>query len=132
MITKQLYDSFWDNGYLIINNFYSKEEISDFSDELANLILVNCKKLGLDHSVLNDENIFDKGIEMLENVDHEHIASLYDTIFQMPSFFRICGKVSTQEVINTLLERSPRDPLYGFTNRCRIDPPQDNRRTYGF
>jgi ectoine hydroxylase-related dioxygenase (phytanoyl-CoA dioxygenase family) len=31
-----------------------------------------------------------------------------------------------------LLGINESSPLYGYTNRCRIDPPQDDRRTYNW
>ena len=44
--------------------------------------------------------------------------------------FRICGKKNTQSIVNQIIGKNIDNPLYIFTNRCRIDPPQDNRRTY--
>jgi hypothetical protein len=132
MITKEQYDYFWENGYLVLKKFYSKKELDDFSKELAILIHTNCKKLNINPPPLNDDSIYDKGIDLLEKLDHEYVASLYDTIFQIPAFFRLCGKKETQQVINNLLDKNLNAPLYGFTNRCRIDPPRDERRTCGW
>jgi len=46
--------------------------------------------------------------------------------------FRICGHTHTELVIKALLGTCADSSLYGFTNRCRIDPPMDSRRTYGW
>lgn len=132
MITKEQYNSFWENGFLILDDFYSKYEMNEFSDQLAGLIYTKCINLGLLPPPANTISIFDEGIYLLENLDHEHVASLYDTIFQITSFFRICGKIETEHIINILLDRDKSAPLYGFTNRCRIDPPRDEKRTYGW
>ena len=37
---------------------------------------------------------------------------------------------NTQSIVNQIIGKNIDNPLYIFTNRCRIDPPQDNRRTY--
>ena len=58
------------------------------------------------------------------------IGEIYDTIFNTPSFFRICGNKKIEQIIKFLLNGNNQMSLYGHTNRCRIDPPEDERRTY--
>ncbi len=132
IINKFFYESFHENGYLIIEDFFTKNHMEDFSSQLASLIKIYLTKAGIDYSILKNESIFDRGLELLEEFDHNFVAQIYDTIPQMPSFFRICGNEDTEQVINFLMKRKKDSPLYGFTNRCRIDSPKDDRRLYGW
>lgn len=121
-----------DNGFLIIKNFYSPIELEDFRVEVKNIIKAYLIKAGLQEIVTSTKDVFSQGIIALEKVDHEYVAAVYDTIFQSPSFYRICGNRNTESCIKKLLQIDSNHALYGFTNRCRIDPPNDNRRTYGW
>lgn len=119
---------FRENGYVIIRDFFKKEEIDDFNQELASIIRAYARKAGLGV----EGGIFDDVILALEEFDHEYVAGIYDTIFQSPSFMRIAGKIETVKWVQNLLSLDGDAALYGYTNRCRIDPPRDNRRTYGW
>lgn len=68
-------------------------------------------------------------IEALEAVDHAHVAAVYDTIYQTPEFMRFISDKALTIAARTLLRA---DTLYCYTNRVRIDPPRDDRRTYGW
>ena len=126
---KNFYD---ENGYVIIKDFYLSEDLMDFKQEVKNIINAYLIKADLDEMDSCSDDILSNGIFALEAIDHEYIASIYDTIFQSPSFFRIIGNRNTEKYIKHLLEIDFNHALYGFTNRCRIDPPNDNRRTYGW
>lgn len=120
------------NGFVIVKNFYRQEDMADFKYEVKNIINAYLIKAGLEGMSDTGDDILSGGILRLEEVDHEYVAAIYDTIFQSPSFFRICGNRDTEKYIKHLLDAPINHPLYGFTNRCRIDPPKDNRRTYGW
>jgi ectoine hydroxylase-related dioxygenase (phytanoyl-CoA dioxygenase family) len=123
---------FDENGFVIITDALSSEDIADFRAEVKNVISAFLKKAGLPPISHEGDRIFTDGIHALEKADHEYVASIYDTIFQTPSFFRILGERNIETAIKDLLGIEPDHALYGFTNRCRIDPPSDNRRTYGW
>lgn len=59
-------------------------------------------------------------------------GEIYDAAAQMPEFLRLAAKPETALWANALLGRPEGAPLYLFTARCRIDRPQDQRRTYGW
>lgn len=130
--TDDMQQFFNQNGYVIITDALAPEDIRDFRSEVKGVISAFIKKAGL--PAINDDGdqIFTDGIQALEEVDHEYVAAIYDTIFQTPAFFRILGERNIENAIKRLLGIDERQPLYGFTNRCRIDPPSDNRRTYGW
>ena len=87
-------------------------------------------KAGIKNNYKIDQ-LFHQALEDLENVNHSFVAAIYDTIFHCPSFLSI---VTEKKLVNTVrhLIGSSKAPLYGHTNRCRIDPPKDKRRTYGW
>ena len=118
------------NGFVIISDVFENTVLDDFKIETSGIIRAHLDKAGLVDTYSSD-SIFDEAMTDLENTDHRYIASIYDTIFQAPSFFRIIGKKPLVDGVR-LLMRDPNTPLYGFTNRCRIDPPKDERRTYGW
>jgi ectoine hydroxylase-related dioxygenase (phytanoyl-CoA dioxygenase family) len=123
---------FEENGFVIVKNFYSAEDLQDFKIEVKNIINAYLLKAGIQEMDSENDDILSNGILALEEKDHEYVAAIYDTIFQSPSFFRILGNRNTESYIKTLLKIDLSHALYGFTNRCRIDPPNDNRRTYGW
>ena len=121
-----------ENGFVIVKNFYPAEDLYDFKIEVKNIINAYLLKAGIQEMDLTNDDILSNGILALEEKDHEYVAAIYDTIFQSPSFFRILGNRNTESYIKDLLDIDSSHALYGFTNRCRIDPPKDNRRTYGW
>jgi phytanoyl-CoA hydroxylase len=121
-----------ENGFVIIKNFYLTEDLQDFKLEVKNIVNSYLLKSGIQEMDSTNDNVLSGGILALEEKDHDYVAAIYDTIFQSPSFFRILGNRNTESYIKKLLHIDTSHPLYGFTNRCRIDPPKDNRRTYGW
>ena len=123
--------SFFDeNGFVILRNVLDETCLEDFNFELSEIIRAHLLKANIKDVYSNDE-IFDIAMEHLEQKDHKFISSIYDTIFQCPSFLRVISEKSLTCSIRNLMGK-PSVPLYGFTNRCRIDPPRDERRTYGW
>jgi len=123
---------FEENGFVIIKNFLTTEILDDFKSEVKNIINAYLIKAELKEMDSINDDIFSNGILSLEYIDHDYVAAIYDTIFQSPSFFRILGNKNIELYIKKFLRLDSSHALYGFTNRCRIDPPKDNRRTYGW
>lgn len=93
------------DGFVVIDWFFAIQELQDFSTAFQRLA---------------------------KSLEGKEAGELYDAAFMLPEFLRIVGKRTTAMIINDLLNRPYSSPLYCFTNRCRIDPPNDNRRTYGW
>lgn len=85
----------------------------------------------IDH-FFTDTELFDFAWAFSRLPEFESTGEKYDACAQMPEFLRIVAKRETSETVNLLLGRQTSSPLYCFTNRCRIDPPHDDRRTYGW
>lgn len=126
-------EKFHKNGYVILKNVFNNEELLHFEQSLLSLIKITLKKASekYDHINLNelDGNEFDDGIIKLEEIDTDYIADIYDTIPNMPSFMRLTGKHEISKFVNMIFKKNQHHPLYTFTNRCRIDPPRNTRRS---
>jgi hypothetical protein len=59
-------------------------------------------------------------------------GELYDATAMLPEFLRIAFGRWLTSAVNDLLGRKRWAPLYGYMNRCLIQPPNDERRTYGW
>jgi ectoine hydroxylase-related dioxygenase (phytanoyl-CoA dioxygenase family) len=121
-----------DYGYVIFHSFFQANELEAFRHELKEIINAYLKKAALPRMDTADDHLLSHGMCLLESIDHEYIAAVYDTVIGCPSFLRICGYHNTELVVKKLLSIPSTNALYGFTNRCRIDPPNDDRRTYGW
>ena len=125
------------NGYLIIDDFFSTTELTEFRTALIHIVKLNLEKASKLYPELIPEDFLgkelDEGIIRLEEIDHQYVANIYDTIFQIPQFLRITAKKEIGQCINQLLLREIDSPTYIDQSRCRIDPPLDpNKRTCGW
>tara|TARA_B100001093_G_scaffold295489_1_gene281795 strand:- start:3253 stop:4062 length:810 start_codon:yes stop_codon:yes gene_type:complete len=123
-------EKFDENGFAVLEKHLPEDLLSCFNNEFKNILLSYLNKIGVE--IDNDSDTFHSdAIMKLEDFDHAYVAEVYDSIFQSPSFLQI---ISTEKVTNPVKQIFGDDKiaLYGYTNRCRIDPPVDNRRTYGW
>ena len=130
MKLNQLLENFNKDGFIIIKNIIDEELIYDFQFDLKNLIKSSLLKAGIKKNY-SESDLFDSAMMEIESIDHEYVASIYDTIFQTPSFMRLISSKKIENIVKKLLNNSLTS-LYGFTNRCRIDFPRNNSRTYGW
>ena len=129
MLTEKQKKSFIDNGYVVLDDFFNKTELLEFRNMLIHIIRKYLKKVKERFPGLSIEDFegkeLDEGMIKLEEIDHQYIADIYDTIFQTSQFLRIISKKEISENINQIMERKPSDPLYIDQSRCRIDTPFD-------
>jgi len=136
LLTTEQKEFFNTNGFLVLDNFFTTEEIDDYKKSLRDLIQIQLKKASKINTEINPVDFigkeFDEGMIKLEEVDHVYVANLYDMISQMSSFLRIPAKSETTQCINQLFDREINSPLYIDTSRCRIDPPNETKRLCGW
>ena len=121
-------ESFHKDGFLILDNFFSEIELKRFDSALKKIINNQLNKAKKKHRELEIDFVgkeFDEAIIKLEEVDHQYVADIYDTIYSTAAFLSLSTKKEITECINQLLERELDDPLYLDQSRCRIDPPFD-------
>ncbi|XXK27070.1 phytanoyl-CoA dioxygenase family protein [Arenicellales bacterium nBUS_45] len=127
VLAKQYYDEF---GFVIIKDGIDKPVLDDLEQEFLRIIRAYLCKADISED-LSDKQVFHRGMELLEGCDHMFVASIYDTISLSPVFLRIVSSGLTEKWVRFLLGKK-NVPLYGFTNRCLIAPPSDERKTYGW
>jgi ectoine hydroxylase-related dioxygenase (phytanoyl-CoA dioxygenase family) len=124
-------DYYYEHGFVIVSDALTRDLLNDFAREYSQLVEINLRKAKTNLQKLpSDKNFISDGIKKLESIDHSWVSDIYDTSSMIPSFLDIVRNTSTLEIIKYLLEVNT--PLYPYTNRIRIDPPSDNRRTYGW
>ena len=129
MLTEEQTKSFVDKGYIVLDNFFTKIELLEFRNMLTHVIrkyLKDAKEKYPDRVIEDFEGKeLDEGVNMLEELNHQYIADIYDTIYQTSQFLRITSKKEISQNINQIIGRELDDPLYIDQSRCRIDTPFD-------
>jgi hypothetical protein len=128
------------DGYLIQRNVFDFEEMQDLFMTFYSI----CYNCALRNQIKNSyppismvsfpENLKDLDLLILDIVKAQNglLGEVYDTFAYSMSFLRFITGKKTENLIRELLGVNQRDALYGFSNRMRIDPPADERRTYGW
>ena len=99
-IDKTQIELFNQNGYIIVDDFFNKQEISDFQTTLGKLIRSRLKKINKGDVI---DNLFHDGLIELENYNHSFVADLYDTLSQTTDFKRLTTKKELSTLINKLM-----------------------------
>ena len=135
-------NSFDNNGYVIKKNFikdsYHTELFYLFYDLGVSTIQRNKIKINYELKKVDDID-FDKDLKELDKIllnilktDHKLIGELYDTVSYSSCFLKILSDSDIEDYSRSLLGLSKRNTIYSWTHRVRIDPPKDERRTYGW
>jgi hypothetical protein len=133
---------FLENGYWIERNLYSKSDMIemftlfyDTFSTLANKFNVPLKKKYITPSeICYPEDLKQLDGLMLDcfNFDKSIIGEGYDIVSYSSIFLRFLSSEKIEKLTKELLNIEAHNTLYGWTNRVRIDPPSDERRTYGW
>jgi ectoine hydroxylase-related dioxygenase (phytanoyl-CoA dioxygenase family) len=125
---------FEENGYVVIDDFFTRQECDEFAESTRQVIrsfIRRAQRSGAEIEVPEGEE-FDLGTQLLNDINHDYVAQIYDTICFTPAFYRLAGKRETSHIVNQLMGRPPEAAIFGFKNRCRVDPPEDARRLGGW
>lgn len=136
------FKSFKDNGFWIEKNFFKQSDLKEIFFLFYDISLsMYEKKISKKHKFKNLSRIkYNKtGIILLDKIlmklfkkDKRIIGEIYDTVSYSSTFLRFFSNKEIEELTRMFLELPKKSSLYGFTNRVRIDPPKDERRTYGW
>jgi ectoine hydroxylase-related dioxygenase (phytanoyl-CoA dioxygenase family) len=116
--------AFQRDGFVIVDDFFTTGQLSEFTAALRRLVQAELRKAGLDPGRYQDRE-FSTGMAALEDAGHDYVADLYNTAHTMPEFLRLVSKHEFPELVNQILGRQSGAPLYTMTHRCRVDPPRD-------
>jgi len=133
---------FEENGYYIEKNLFSREDKHRmfvlFYDVFLSLALkfsVPLRKKYKSSNLVNiEDDLKDLDYLMLDCFifDKEIIGEGYDIISYSSAFLKLISNSKIEQLTKELLGIEQSGTLYGWTNRVRIDPPADERRTYGW
>jgi len=131
---------FSENGFCVVKNVFDESDMEDIFLNFYNI----CYFCALNNNIQNDSpsisevsypaNIKDLDLLVMA-IFKKHkgfLAEIYDTFSYSLSFMRFLGNKKVESISKELLNLDENSALYGFTNRMRIDPPGDERRTYGW
>ena len=133
---------FVNNGYLnkenILEDKYHSELFYLFYDLSVSTIKRN--KINLNYDLKKVEDLdFNKDLKELDKVlldiikiNNKLIGELYDTVSYSSCFLKLISDSNIEDYTRSLLNLSKRNTIYSWTHRVRIDPPKDERRTYGW
>ena len=129
-------------GYYIEDNVYSLQEMEDVFFTLYDICLSFVKKNKYkfnNHfpdtsslSYTNDMKVLDKILMEIFVKDKQLLGEVYDAFSYSLVFMRFLSNKKVESISQELLGLDNKKALYGWTNRMRIDPPKDERRTYGW
>jgi len=135
-------NSFNNNGFLIKENLIKDKYHSELFYLFYDLAISTIKrnKINLEYQVKNVDDIdYYKDIKILDKIlidileiDNKLIGELYDTVSYSSCFLKLVSDSDIEEHARSLLGLSKRNTIYSWTHRGRIDPPRDERRTYGW
>ena len=136
------FNFFESNGYLnkenILGDKYHSELFYLFYDLSVSTIKRN--KINLNYELKKVEDLdFNKDLKELDKVllhilkiNNKLIGELYDTVSYSSCFLKLVSDSNIEDYTRFLLNLSKRNTIYSWTHRVRIDPPKDERRTYGW
>jgi len=118
---------FHDNGYVILKQFFSKDEIDSVVNLIKRLILNEGKKIGgKTYEKLQDmdsEKLPHEGILLLKSINHEHMRRVVDQLNVSSYFHKF---ITNEKIINLAKEvtgaEKPEDVAFSFPF-FRVDLP---------
>jgi hypothetical protein len=130
------------NGYYIEKNVYSKKDMDEIFILFYDIFFTLTKKYNVPLSKVyksSDSVSRDIDLKLLDNLmmecfhfNKDIIGEGYDIVSYSSTFLRFISNEKCNSITKELLELNEASTIYGWTNRVRIDPPADERRTYGW
>lgn len=134
-------NSFKDEGYIIVRQCVETSSYFDILESFLYKSIAVAQREGLSTICPNTPERLDLRekantldcllLELLKK-DKDLVGEIYDHISLCMPMLRLVGNTTISRFAAQLLGHKNDNSLYGFANRIRIDPPLDNRRTYGW
>jgi hypothetical protein len=133
---------FINDGYCIEKNLITKNENAElffmFYDLAISIIIRN--KINHVFKIIRITDLkYPKNLKELDKVlllilkfDNKLIGELYDTVSYSSTFLKVVSNSQIEKITKSLLNITKKNTIYSWTHRVRIDPPKDERRTYGW
>ena len=104
-----------ENGFIILENFFSKDELNRFDNTLREIIRITIKKASEKFPQLRNIKAgqeFDEGMIELKAADPYYISVIQRTISRTPEFFYLSSKPQIAEMARSLMNLSDNSPFY--------------------
>jgi ectoine hydroxylase-related dioxygenase (phytanoyl-CoA dioxygenase family) len=136
-LTKEDLFFFKENGYLIVDNVFSEDELKDIKKFLRKIIFFLIKKAISDHKDKKQKleecigHEFSKGIQELEAISHEYILEFYNVlnVANNPYLAKLIYSPKVLDSINKILNNSRESPLFVTSGSSVFAMPNDNLYT---
>ncbi|WP_218814800.1 phytanoyl-CoA dioxygenase family protein [Rickettsiella endosymbiont of Dermanyssus gallinae] len=134
MITDKQALFYQNNGYLILKNFYTLDELMPIYVGIKKLIDLVRERNNLPSIDVKDaisEDNFDDGFLELAYGNRKEASLIYDIIKYIPEFIRLSSSLKNKQLYESLLDAC----LAGYAgsgNGIRIDLPQEDKFLYSW
>jgi len=127
-------------GYYIEKDVYSPDQMKEIFCNFYDIAQSFAKKDRIQGAFPNTRDLsYPKDLPKLDDLimaifshDKDLLGEIYDAFSYSFVFMRFLSDRKVESIVKELLEKHDTSALYGFTNRMRIDPPRDERRTYSW
>ena len=128
------------DGFYIERNVFDTKDMEEIFINFYDICFNIASKYKIKHKALIPNNVsypnnlkdLDYLVLAIFNVNKDLLGEVYDTFSYSLTFMRFLGNKKVENVAQELLNINKTSSLYGSANRMRIDPPSDERRTYGW
>ena len=129
-----------EDGYYIEKNIFDAEDMEEIFINFYDICFYIALKYNIKHEAKSPNDIsyrhnlkdLDNLVLTIFNANKDFLGEIYDTFSYSLAFMRFLGNKKVEIITKELLNLHKTSSLYGWTNRMRIDPPSDERRTYGW
>jgi ectoine hydroxylase-related dioxygenase (phytanoyl-CoA dioxygenase family) len=137
MISSEQVDFFKSNGYLIIDDIFSKKQLSDVEIYLKKMVYFFLRRAEKEHPKYKYKfdkvgaDILSKGLDVLESIDHSYISEFIYSLSMNnnPCLAKILASNKIFSNINILLNKSRDTPLFVTSGGVLFAYPNDDLYT---
>lgn len=124
---------FHENGYVVIDNAFSEEDLQAFKVSLNGIIKLAVAKAAkqnpsIELPPLKLGNELDEGIITLDRVNPEYVSFVQRIISRSAEFLKLCSNPHLTQLIKALLDMPEDLPLYFTSNGVVFTNPENENR----
>ncbi|MDN5249897.1 phytanoyl-CoA dioxygenase family protein [Betaproteobacteria bacterium LSUCC0117] len=119
-----------EHGWVLVKNLFPRKATDEFKNSAEALLLAFLRKAGGDTKI-DKHDVLDFGYPWLKKMNPQIASQFYDALWGTSSFIRLTALSDFTEIIASLLNIDE-SQIYSPLLRCRLDPPMDQSRTYGW
>lgn len=117
-----------ENGYLVVDDVFSADQIECFNNALENIIRQVVRRAyndTKDSSLLGIDNFIDTAIPILRKVDARYPAIIQRTVNRIPEFLRLGSDLEVAEIVKALNQYDEEKLLYLISHSIVFSDPNN-------